>query len=60
MTGASILDDRPLADEATTAITPGGLRRFIATCGHDPVAFELGPAPAPVMTGLQAPPQAAM
>jgi Ala-tRNA(Pro) deacylase len=32
----------PLINTATTAISPGDLRRFIADCGHQPRVVELG------------------
>jgi Ala-tRNA(Pro) deacylase len=42
MMGLPLLNYHPLTNTATTAVTPDGLRRFIAACGHEPVelAFE--------------------
>jgi Ala-tRNA(Pro) deacylase len=40
-----LLNYHPLTNEATTALSPDGLRRFIADCGHTPVELDLGPAP---------------
>jgi Ala-tRNA(Pro) deacylase len=36
-----LLNYHPLTNEATTAIRPDDLRRFIASCGHQPVEIEL-------------------
>jgi Ala-tRNA(Pro) deacylase len=35
------LNYHPLVNTATTAISPGDLRRFIADCGHQPVILDL-------------------
>ncbi len=45
MMRAPILNYHPLTNEASTAISPEGLRRFIADCGHQPIEVDLGPAP---------------
>ncbi|MSO74741.1 MAG: prolyl-tRNA synthetase associated domain-containing protein [Alphaproteobacteria bacterium] len=37
----TVLNYHPLTNEATTAIRPADLRRFIAACGHLPTELEL-------------------
>jgi Ala-tRNA(Pro) deacylase len=39
----------PLINTATTAISPGDLRRFIADCGHQPRVVELGDIDRPTL-----------
>jgi len=46
MMAAEIANFHPLSNDATTAIAPGDLARFIADCGHRPAIVELGPATA--------------
>jgi Ala-tRNA(Pro) deacylase len=36
-----VLNFHPLANTATTAISPRGLVAFIRSCGHDPMIVEL-------------------
>lgn len=40
MMRAPLLNYHPLRNTATTAVTPEGLRRFIADCGHVPVEID--------------------
>lgn len=40
MMKADTLNYHPLSNDATTAIAPADLRRFIAACGHEPVEFD--------------------
>ena len=37
------LNYHPLVNEATTAVSPGDLLRFVADCGHKPRILHLGP-----------------
>src|SRR5581483_4623385 len=37
------LNYHPLENDRTTAIAPGGLVRFIASCGHEPRILDLAP-----------------
>ena len=55
MMRASLLNYHPLINEATTAITPDGLRRFIAACGHETVELDLEPASAACHGGVASP-----
>ncbi len=41
---ADLANFHPLTNDATTAITPAGLARFIAECGHDARVIDLAPA----------------
>ena len=49
MMAAELVNFHPLRNDATTAMAPADLRRFIATCGHDvhdlvfPLSGETGP-----------------
>ena len=45
MMAEPLLNYHPLTNEATTALAPDGLRRFIADCGHVPIELDLGPPP---------------
>lgn len=38
-----LLNYHPLINTATTALTPAGLRRFIAACGHEPAVLDMEP-----------------
>ena len=44
MMAANLVNFHPLRNDATTALTPADLRRFIAACGHDTqdLHFPLG------------------
>ncbi|MDA0229237.1 MAG: prolyl-tRNA synthetase associated domain-containing protein [Proteobacteria bacterium] len=44
MMAAELVNFHPLRNDATTAMAPAGLRRFIAACGHDAhdLEFPLG------------------
>lgn len=42
MMAAPTLNYHPLSNEATTAIAPDDLRRFIAACGHEPIELDFG------------------
>ena len=39
-----LVNFHPLTNDKTTAITPEGLSRFIAACGHDVQVIDLAPA----------------
>ncbi|NQU72650.1 MAG: prolyl-tRNA synthetase associated domain-containing protein [Rhodospirillales bacterium] len=41
---ADIANFHPLSNDATTAIPPGGLLRFISHCGHEPQIVDLSGA----------------
>ncbi len=41
MMEADIINFHPLRNNATTAVTPEGLRKFIKACGHTTQEFEL-------------------
>ncbi len=41
---ADLVNFHPLTNDATTAITPAGLARFIAECGHVARVIDLAPA----------------
>ncbi len=40
---APIVNFHPLSNEATTAIRPADLRRFLAATGHRPIELDFGP-----------------
>ncbi|MFQ5959057.1 MAG: prolyl-tRNA synthetase associated domain-containing protein [Alphaproteobacteria bacterium] len=42
MMAMALLNYHPLSNDATTAITPAGLRAFIASCGHEPKEIDFG------------------
>ena len=44
MMAADIANFHPLSNDATTAIAPGDLLRFIADCGHAPAIVDLAQA----------------
>ncbi|MGE0743870.1 MAG: prolyl-tRNA synthetase associated domain-containing protein [Rhodospirillales bacterium] len=44
---APVANFHPLTNEATTAIAPADLLRFIAACGHAPRILDLDPATRP-------------
>jgi Ala-tRNA(Pro) deacylase len=37
-----LVNYHPLTNTATTAVTPDGLRRFISSCGHEPLEIDFG------------------
>ncbi|MFQ5783492.1 MAG: prolyl-tRNA synthetase associated domain-containing protein [Alphaproteobacteria bacterium] len=41
MMALDLLNYHPLSNDATTAIRPGDLRAFIASCGHEPRELDL-------------------
>ena len=41
--GAETVNFHPLKNDATTAIRPDDLRRFVADCGHRPIELDLTP-----------------
>ncbi len=43
MMAADLLNYHPLRNDATTAITPADLRRFISACGHSARDLEIPP-----------------
>jgi Ala-tRNA(Pro) deacylase len=43
MMGAEMVNFHPLKNDATTAIRPDDLRRFVADCGHEPIELDLTP-----------------
>ncbi|MGH6717699.1 MAG: prolyl-tRNA synthetase associated domain-containing protein, partial [Alphaproteobacteria bacterium] len=43
MMQAALVNYHPLANDATTAITPADLARFLAATGHDPRTIDLDP-----------------
>lgn len=46
MMECALVNYHPLTNEATTALTPAELARFIADCGHRPVLFDFSAAEA--------------
>ena len=40
MMGLDLLNYHPLGNDATTAIAPAGLARFIESCGHQPIVLD--------------------
>ena len=46
MMAAELANFHPLSNDATTAIAPPDLLRFIADCGHEPAVMDLAPATA--------------
>jgi Ala-tRNA(Pro) deacylase len=40
MMALDLLNYHPLENDATTAISPAGLARFIQSCGHEPVLLD--------------------
>jgi Ala-tRNA(Pro) deacylase len=44
---APLVNVHPLHNEATVALSPDDLLRFLAESGHDPLILDLGPPPPP-------------